>query len=75
MEDIPQAVYTNSIDISTPPESAMTSLTTNASQAKSTKASLTLASVIAALFAIKLREKLDADTSGDKSDAAYTWGM
>ena len=30
---------------------------------------------IDALFAVNLREKLDADTSGDKADAAYTWGM
>jgi hypothetical protein len=30
---------------------------------------------IDALFAVDLREELDAKTSGDKSDAAYTWGM
>lgn len=34
-----------------------------------------LAFIIETLFAVKLREQLDADTSGDKSDAAYTWGM
>lgn len=30
---------------------------------------------IDALFAVDLREELDAKTRGDKSDAAYTWGM
>ena len=34
-----------------------------------------LASIVDALFAVKLREELDAKTSGDKSDGAYTWGM
>jgi hypothetical protein len=34
-----------------------------------------LATFIDALFAVNLREELDAKTSGDKSDAAYTWGM
>ena len=34
-----------------------------------------LAAFIDALFAVKLREELDAKTSGDKSDAAYTCGM
>jgi hypothetical protein len=54
----------------------MTTLTTNAPrETKSTKAPLTLAGVIATLFAVNLREKLDAQTGGDKSDAAYTWGM
>ena len=54
----------------------MTSLTTNASsESRSTKTPLTLAGIIATLFAVNLREKLDAETAGDKSDAAYTWGM
>lgn len=30
---------------------------------------------IATLFAVNLREELDAKTSGDKSDAAYIWGL
>lgn len=34
-----------------------------------------LGAFVDALFAVKLREELDAKTSGDKSDAAYTWGM
>jgi hypothetical protein len=34
-----------------------------------------LAFIIETLFAVNLREKLDADTAGDKSDASYTWGM
>jgi hypothetical protein len=31
--------------------------------------------IIETLFAVNLREQLDAKTSGDKSDASYTWGM
>ena len=56
----------------------MATLTTNASTKMNTvKAPLTLsvASFIAALFAVNLRESLDAATGGDKSDAAFTWGM
>ena len=30
---------------------------------------------IDALFAVNLRQELDAETRGDKADAAYTWGM
>lgn len=37
--------------------------------------SFSFSSLIAALFMVNLREKLDADTAGDKSDAAYTYGM
>ncbi|SDY97535.1 hypothetical protein SAMN04515617_1392 [Collimonas sp. OK242] len=36
---------------------------------------ITLDAILAVLFAVKLRESLDAATSGDKSDAALTWGM
>jgi hypothetical protein len=32
-------------------------------------------SLLSALFMVNLREKLDAETKGDKSDAAYTWGL
>jgi hypothetical protein len=32
-------------------------------------------SLLAALFMVNLREKLDAETGGDKSDAAYTYGL
>lgn len=39
------------------------------------KTSFTIHSFIAILFAIKLREALDAATSGDKSDAAWVWGL
>ena len=39
------------------------------------KTPFTFAGFIAVLFAINLREKLAADTRGDKSDGAYTWGM
>ena len=38
-------------------------------------APLSLAMIIDAIFAPALREKIDAATAGDKSDAAYTWGM
>ena len=31
--------------------------------------------VAAFLFAIELRESLDAATSGDKSESAITWGL
>jgi hypothetical protein len=56
----------------------MTTLTTNTpihAPAQKVKAPLTLETVIATLFALKLRESLDAATGGDKSDAAWTWGM
>ena len=39
------------------------------------KTKFTIAAFIDALFAVKLREELDAKTGGDKSDAAYTWGL
>jgi hypothetical protein len=54
----------------------MTTLTTNAlAQDLAQKTPLTFKSVIAALFAVNLREKLDAATGGDKSDAAFAWGL
>jgi len=37
--------------------------------------SVTLSAIVASLFAVKIRDLLDAGTSGDKSDAAFTWGM
>lgn len=55
---------------------AMSTLTTNdAQQSLAEKTPFTLASFISVLFAINLREKLAADTRGDNSDGAYTWGM
>ena len=33
------------------------------------------ASLIGALFMVNLREELDAATGGDKSDAAYAYGL
>lgn len=36
---------------------------------------ITLHSIVAVLFAVKLRESLDAKIAGDKSDAAWTWGL
>lgn len=51
----------------------MSSQTIAVVQAK--KPVFTLERIVAALFAVELREALDKDTAGDKSDAAYTWGM
>jgi hypothetical protein len=54
----------------------MSSITSNAPAGSTYPApSFSLASFVAALFMVKLREKLDAETSGDKSDAAYTYGL
>jgi hypothetical protein len=54
----------------------MTSITHNAPAGSTYPApSFSLASFVAALFMVDLREKLDAETSGDKSDAAYTYGL
>lgn len=39
------------------------------------KPAFSLERIIAVLFAVELREALDKDTAGDKSDAAYTWGL
>ena len=46
-----------------------------AAQAVKAAAPMTLAGAIASLFSVSLREKLDADTRGDRADAAYHWGM
>ena len=40
-----------------------------------TPPSFSLSAFIAALFQLELREKLDAETSGDESDGAFTWGL
>lgn len=37
--------------------------------------SVTLSAIVASLFAVKMRDLLDSATSGDKSDAAFIWGM
>jgi hypothetical protein len=37
--------------------------------------SFSFSSFIAALFMVNLREQLDADTSGDKSDARFAYGL
>jgi len=36
---------------------------------------ITLSGILSKLFAVKARESIDAATAGDKSDAAFTWGM
>ena len=38
-------------------------------------APFSLIGFIETLLAVRLREQLDADTQGDKSDAAFHWGM
>jgi hypothetical protein len=55
----------------------MTSITSTAPAGSTYPAPswFSFSSIIAALFMVKLREKLDAETSGDKSDAAYTYGL
>jgi hypothetical protein len=45
------------------------------SQTFGLKKPFSIHNILAMLFAVELREALDAATSGDKSDAAYTWGM
>lgn len=52
-----------------------TNTTSNTAAGNTVKAPLSLATIVATLFAVNLREKLDAQTGGDKSDAAFTWGM
>ena len=54
----------------------MTTITTTAPAGSTFPApSFSFASIIDVLFRTKLREDLDADIAGDKSDAAYTYGM
>jgi len=38
-------------------------------------APFSLAMIVDTLLCVNLREKLDADTKGDKSDGAYTYGL
>jgi hypothetical protein len=54
----------------------MTSITSTAPAGSTYPApSYSFSSIIATLFMVNLREKLDAETSGDKSDARYTYGL
>jgi hypothetical protein len=39
------------------------------------KPAFTLERLLAAVFAVELREALDKDSRSDKADAAYTWGL
>jgi hypothetical protein len=61
-------------DFLTSEENIMTSIT-NKQTLPTPSAPFSLMGFIETLFAVKLREQLDADTKGDKSDAGYTWGM
>ena len=57
----------------------MTTATNSFTPANSTGFSAKVAgvayAVAATVFGINLRESLDAKTTGDKTDASYTWGM
>ena len=53
----------------------MPSNTTTTAPVKPAASPFSLEAIISTLFMIELREKLDADTAGDKSDAAYTYGL
>ena len=54
----------------------MTSITNTAPAGSTYPAPLfSFPSLLAALLMVNLREILDAETSGDKSDAAYTYGL
>lgn len=57
----------------------MTTATNSFTPANSTGFSAKVAgvayAVAATVFGINLRESLDAESSSDKADAAYTWGM
>jgi hypothetical protein len=53
----------------------MATFTNAATAGTTTDSSFSLSGFIAALFQLELREKLDAETTGDKSDGAYTWGL
>jgi hypothetical protein len=54
----------------------MTSFTNTAPAGSTYPApSFSFATILDALFLTKLREELDAETNGDKSDAAFHYGM
>jgi hypothetical protein len=53
----------------------MTSFTSNATSPATTGSSFALLAFVSSLFQVELREKLDALLGGDKSDAAYHWGL
>ncbi|WLI87664.1 hypothetical protein Q4S45_13025 [Massilia sp. R2A-15] len=40
-----------------------------------TGSTFSFAALIGAFFMLNLREQLDAETGGDKSDAAYAYGL
>jgi hypothetical protein len=53
----------------------MTTFTATPAAASSPAPAFSFASLIGAFFMVNLREQLDAETGGDKSDAAYTYGL
>ena len=54
-----------------------TTITTQSghSIAATTETKSFLSTIVNVLLAVKLRERLDAEIGGDKSDAAYAWGL
>jgi hypothetical protein len=64
------------VKIFTLKESIMTTTTQYGNNiAPATETKSFFGAIIDVLLAVKLREQLDADTGGDKSDAAYSWGL
>lgn len=55
----------------------LTNAVTPSTTTKTTPAAapFSLAMIVDTLLCVNLREKLDADTGGDKSDGAYTYGL
>ena len=54
----------------------MTTITNKQAHAQAPAAQpFSLMFIIETIFGVHLREQLDANTAGDKSDAKYTWGM
>jgi hypothetical protein len=54
---------------------AATATTTTKAAPANAAAPFSLAMIVDTLLCVNLREKLDADTGGDKSDGAYTYGL
>lgn len=53
----------------------MFSTTNNAARNTSPAPAFSLMAIVSFLFQLDLRDKLAAETGGDKSDGAYTWGL
>jgi len=53
----------------------MTTITNKQTHTETPAQPFSLMFIIETIFGVHLREQLDANTGGDKSDAKYTWGM